>query len=143
MKIAVGSDHAGFALKEHLKVYLEAKGHSISDQGAFALERCDYPDFAEKVCRAIQEDESERGILICGTGIGMSMAANRFDGIRAAVVTDLFCAEATRAHNDCNVLCLGERVVGFGLAQAIVDIWCATHFQGGRHQLRVDKLRRL
>lgn len=140
MKIAIGSDHAGFHLKEHLKIYLENKGLIILDQGVETPERCDYPDFATKVCRAIQKEEVDLGILVCGTGIGMSMTANKHRGIRAAVVTDPFCASATRGHNDCNVLCLGERVVGAGLAQAIVDAWIEAEFEGGHHQIRVDKM---
>ena len=140
MKIAIGSDHAGFHLKEQLRAYLENHGHTLLEQGPQKAERCDYPDFAAKVCRAIQAGEAERGILICGTGIGMSMAANKFKGIRAAVITDAFCARLTREHNDCNVLCLGERIIGVGLAQAIVDAWCAARFEGGRHQARIDKM---
>lgn len=140
MKIAIGSDHAGFVLKEHVRAYLKKKGYIVLEKGTMQADRCDYPDFAAKVCRAIQTGEVARGILVCGTGIGMSMTANKFQGIRAAVVTDPFCARATREHNDCNVLCLGERVVGAGLAEAIVDAWCEAEFEGGRHQARVKKM---
>ena len=140
MKIAIGSDHAGFRLKEYLKAYLEEKGHVVLEQGTVEPKRCDYPDFAIKVCQSIQKREADRGILVCGTGIGMSIAANKCQGIRAAVVTDCFSARATREHNDCNVLCLGERIVGIGLAKSIVEEWCVAEFEGGRHQIRVEKM---
>lgn len=140
MKIAIGSDHAGFYLKEHLKGYLERKGISVLDQGTEKAERCDYPDFAAKVCLLIQEEEVTQGILVCGTGIGMSMMANKFKGIRAAVVSDSFSAAATKKHNDANVLCLGERIVGTGVAEAIVDAWTEATFEGGRHKERIDKI---
>jgi ribose 5-phosphate isomerase B len=140
MKIAIGSDHAGFNLKEHLKRYLERKGYAVLDQGTEKAERCDYPDFAQKVCLLIQEEEVRQGILVCGTGIGMSMMANKFQGIRAAVVSDPFSAAATKKHNDANVLCLGERIVGTGVAEAIVDAWSEALFEGGRHKERIDKI---
>lgn len=140
MKIAIGSDHAGFSLKEHLRRYLEGKGYVVLDQGPEKAERCDYPDLAAKVCLLIQEEEVTQGILVCGTGIGMSMMANKFQGIRAAVVSDSFSAAATKKHNNANVLCLGERIVGTGVAEAIVDAWAEAEFEGGRHQGRIDKI---
>ena len=121
MIVAVGSDHAGYHLKEQVKLYLKDKGYDVIDFGPEQPERCDYPDFAVPLCSSIQKDSASWGVLVCGTGIGMSMTANKMKGIRAAVVSDPFSASATRAHNNANVLCLGERVVGVGLAQAILD----------------------
>ena len=140
MIVAVGSDHAGYHLKEQVKLYLKDKGYDVIDCGPEQPERCDYPDFAVQLCSSIQKDSASWGVLVCGTGIGMSMTANKMKGIRAAVVSDPFSASATRAHNNANVLCLGERVVGVGLAQAILDAWCSTEFEGGRHQARIDKM---
>lgn len=140
ISLAIASDHGGFILKRTLSTYLEAKGISISDFGVSEPVRCDYPDYAHKVCQAIQHGHVTAGILVCGTGVGMSMTANKHQGIRAAVVSDVFSAQATKQHNNANVLCLGERVVGAGLAQAIVDAWLESEFEGGRHQTRIDKL---
>ena len=140
MKVVVASDHAGFQLKHVAIEHLIERGLEVVDLGPEEASRCDYPDYAERVCQSIQEGEVSWGILVCGTGIGMSMTANKFQGIRAAVVTDAFCASATRHHNDANVLCLGERVVGIGLAKNILDAWCEASFEGGRHQKRLDKL---
>lgn len=140
MKIAIGSDHAGFDLKESLKKHLEERGFEVQDFGAADKSSCHYPVFAEKVARSVAVGENERGILVCGTGIGMSMAANKICGIRAAAVSDCFTAKATRMHNDANVLCLGERTVGPGLAAMIVDLFVDTPFEGGRHQTRVDMI---
>lgn len=138
--IATASDHAGFELRNALEDHLRGRGISVRSLGTERKERCDYPDYAEKVARAVAAGEVDLGLLVCGTGIGMSMAANKVHGVRAAVVSDTFSARATRAHNDCNVLCLGERVVGVGLAQDIVDAYLSASFEGGRHQGRVQKM---
>ena len=140
MKVAIASDHAGYHLKQAVKEHLLSRGIDTVDLGPFVPERCDYPDFAQKVCKSIQKSEVDWGVLVCGTGIGMSMTANRFKGIRAAVVTDSFCAAATRQHNDANVLCLGERVLGIGIMKGIVDAWCEASFEGGRHENRLRKM---
>ena len=138
--VVIACDHAAFDFKIHLKEYLISKGIDVLDVGTHRPERCDYPDLAAAACDKIQEGEADWGLLLCGTGIGMSMSANRCTGIRAAVVSDSFSAAATRQHNNANVLCLGARVVGFGLAQQIIDAWCGASFEGGRHQARIDKI---
>ncbi|MCD6557707.1 MAG: ribose 5-phosphate isomerase B [Candidatus Aenigmarchaeota archaeon] len=138
--IALGSDHAGFGLKEKIKQYLEKKGLEIKDYGCFSEESVDYPDYAEKVARAVSSNEAEKGILICGTGIGMSIAANKVSGIRAAVCWDEKSAEMSRRHNDANILCIGARLIDQELALKIVDIWLSTDFDGGRHVKRVKKI---
>lgn len=140
MKIAIGSDHGGFNLKEEIKTYLAQKGIEVQDYGTHSLESCDYPDIAVKVAEAVAKDKELKGILICGTGIGISIAANKVKGIRAALCHDTFSAKATREHNDANILCMGERVIGRGLALDIVDAWISMEFAGGRHQKRVDKI---
>ena len=140
MKIAMGADHGGFSLKETIKQHLEEQGHEILDLGTYDTASCHYPVYAEKVARAVAAGQAERGILVCGTGIGMSIAANKIPGIRAAAVSDCFTAQATREHNDANILCLGERTVGPGLALRIVDTYLAAQFQGGRHQTRLDMI---
>jgi len=140
MRIAIGSDHAGFHLKASVKVHLAERGIEVVDLGTHAAERCDYPDQAASVASAVARGEAALGVLVCGTGVGMSMAANKFAGVRAAVVSDTFSARATRQHNDCNVLCIGERVVGGGLALDIVDAWLDASFEGGRHAGRVAKI---
>lgn len=140
MRIAIGSDHAGFQLKTAARAHLEGRGFELLDLGTHAAERCDYPDHGAAVARAVAGGEADLGVLVCGTGVGMAMAANKIPGIRAAVVSDTFSARATRQHNDCNVLCIGERVVGGGLALAILKAWIATDFEGGRHQRRVNKI---
>lgn len=140
MRVAVASDHAGFRLKQALIAHLEGAGHAVQDLGTHAESSCDYPDFAVAVGRALQEDAADRGLLCCGTGVGMAIAANKLAGVRAAVVSDTFSARASREHNDANVLCLGERVVGLGLAQEILDAWLGASFEGGRHSRRVDKI---
>lgn len=140
MPIAIGSDHAGFQLKEAVKAHLSGRGLEVVDLGTHAAERCDYPDHAASVAASVARGESTLGVLVCGTGVGMAMAANKFAGVRAAVVSDTFSARATRQHNDCNVLCIGERVVGVGLAFDIVDAWLDASFEGGRHAGRVAKL---
>ena len=137
--LAIGCDHGGYELKEAIKSYLAANNIEFTDFGCDG-ESVNYPDYADKVCRAIQSGKCYRGILVCGTGIGMSMAANKHKGIRAACCSDTFSARMTRAHNDANVFCLGGRVVGFGLAIDMVELFLKTEFEGGRHQVRVDML---
>ena len=141
--IAIGSDHAGFQLKEQVKEHLKSRGIAFLDFGTDSTASCHYVDFAEKVAESVASGECEKGILVCGTGVGMSMAANKVKGIRAACVSDTFSATATRMHNDANVLCFGERVVGAGLAFMLVDAFLDTEFEGGRHQVRVDMLTKL
>ena len=136
--IAIGCDHGGFALKQEVMRHLDELGLAYKDFGTYSEESCDYPIYGEAVARAVAGGEYERGILICGTGIGMSMAANRIPGIRAALCVNEYLARMTRLHNDANVLCLGERVIGQGLAASIVDAFMDTAFEGGRHQRRVD-----
>ena len=140
MKLMIGSDHGGFELKEEVKKYLESLGHEVVDVGTYTSDSCDYPDIAKAGCEKITSGECERGILICGTGIGISMAANKIRGIRAACCSDTYSARYTRLHNDANVLCFGGRVVGGGLACELVDAYLSVEFEGGRHQRRVDKI---
>lgn len=142
MKIAMASDHGGIHLKEHIKKYLQDKGIEVVDHGTYTEESCDYPDFAAKLCKDIASGESgaEKGILICGTGIGISIAANKCHGIRAALCADVYSAKMSREHNNANVLCMGERTTGVGLAEMIVDTWLTTDFAGGRHERRVGKI---
>lgn len=137
-KITIGSDHAGYSLKLQIIDHLREKGFEVLDVGTDSTASCDYPDFAHKVCKNIQDGVTELGILICGTGIGMSMAANKHRGIRAAACSDTFSARLTRQHNNANVLCFGERVVGYGLACDLVDNFVETEFEGGKHARRVD-----
>ena len=137
-KITVGSDHAGYRLKLQIIDHLKEKGFEVLDVGTDSTASCDYPEFAHKVCKNIQKGVTELGILICGTGIGMSMAANKHRGIRAAACSDTFSARLTRQHNNANVLCFGERVVGYGLACDLVDNFIETEFEGGKHARRVD-----
>ena len=136
--VFLGSDHAGVALKTALAAHLTAAGHSVADLGPADTASVDYPHFAKAVCQKVLETPGAAGILICGTGIGMSIAANRIPGIRAALCLNEYLARMTRLHNDANVLCLGERVVGTGLAASIADAFLGTAFEGGRHQRRVD-----
>lgn len=138
MKIAIGCDHGGIDLKNGIVSLLEEMGHEVDDQGCNSTESVDYPEFAKTVCSQVQAGRCDRGILVCGTGIGMSMVANRFDGIRAALCHESFTARMSREHNDANVLCLGARVIGPGLAEEIVRTWVSTEFAGGRHQRRID-----
>jgi ribose 5-phosphate isomerase B len=140
MKIAVASDHAGIALRRVVQERLSASGHQIVDFGTQSEVAVDYPDFAAPVARAVRDRHVELGILVCGTGIGMSIAANKFKGVRAAVCTSEFEARASRAHNDANILCMGERVVGPGLACCIAEAFVSTAFEGGRHLRRVQKI---
>ncbi|MEJ2500543.1 MAG: ribose 5-phosphate isomerase B [Campylobacterales bacterium] len=141
MKFYIATDHAGFELKNYTVELLKEKGHEVIDLGPYSQDRVDYPDFAVKLCNAVLEDEEDAdGILICGSGIGMSMTANRFSGIRAALCHDAYTATMARAHNDANVLCFGERVVGRGVAESMIDAWVAGAFEGGRHTGRVEKI---
>ncbi len=140
MKIAIGADHGGYSLKEVLKKHLLDNGHEVLDVGTHDTESCNYPVYAEKVAYAVKDGDAALGVLVCGTGIGMSIAANKVKGIRAAAVSDCFTAQATREHNDSNILCLGERTVGPGLAMRIVDTWLNAAFAGGRHQVRVEMI---
>ena len=139
-KITVGCDHAAFELKKKVIAHLQERGIEVIDVGTDSTESCDYPNFAHAVCKNVQDGVAELGILICGTGIGMSMAANKHRGIRAAACSDTFSARLTRQHNDANVLCFGERVVGMGLALDLVDNFIDTDFEGGKHQRRVDMI---
>lgn len=137
-QVFIASDHAGFALKSILLTHLLEQGHSVIDLGPEESTRCDYPNSANSLCTKILENDNSFGILICGTGIGMSMAANRFHGIRAALATCEFHAQASRKHNDANVLCLGERVTGVGVAKNLADIFLSTDFEDGRHVARIN-----
>lgn len=141
--IAIGSDHGGFELKNELIKHLEARNIEVNDFGCYNTESVDYPDIAEIVCDSVVSGECEKGILVCGTGIGMSIAANKIKGIRAALLNDTFSARMTAAHNNSNVIALGGRVVGAELAKDIVDSYLASEFMGGRHQTRVDKISKL
>lgn len=140
--IAIGCDHGGFELKCALIKFLQERNIDFTDCGCNG-ETVDYPDIAVKVCKKVTSGECERGVLVCGTGIGMSMAANKVKGIRAAVVSDTFSARFTRMHNDCNVLCMGGRVLGSGLACDILGSYLDAEFEGGRHQARIDKMMKL
>ena len=144
MKIVLGADHGGYLLKEAVKAFLEGQGYAVEDMGTFDQESCDYPDYGERVARAVCREEACgrdcRGIVVCGTGIGISIAANKVKGIRAALCGDTFSARMSRCHNDANVLALGQRVVGQGLALDIVEAWLTTSFEGGRHATRLGKL---
>lgn len=143
MTYYIGADHAGIDIKEYVKKIFEKLGHEVIDLGPFDKDRVDYPDFAQKVCEEVLSNENSKGILICGTGIGMSMAANKFDGIRAALCHNEYSATMAREHNDANILCLGERVSGEGVVQAIINAWNSNEFAGGRHTGRVDKINNL
>lgn len=144
MKIAIGADHAGYRLKDVVIPFLKELGHEIVDVGSHCADSVDYPDYAVPVCDMVVKGEVERGVLICGTGIGMSIAANKTPGIRCALVHDLFSAKATREHNDTNVLAMGERVIGPGVAQEILKVWLETPFsKGERHIGRINKVKAL
>ena len=141
MKIAIGADHAGFKLKDDIVTFIKSMGHEVTDVGCNCADSVDYPDYSVPVCEKVVAGEVDRGILICGTGIGMSIAANKYPGIRCALLHDTFSAQATREHNDTNVMAIGERVIGPGLAMDIIKIWLDTPFPGSeRHQKRIDKV---
>ena len=137
MLIALGSDHAGLSLKKEIAAHLEELGYETKDYGTYTTDSCDYPVYGEAVGRAVASGECSLGVLVCGTGIGISMAANKVKGVRAAVCSDTFSAEMTRRHNDANIIAVGARVVGSGLALAIVDAFLGAEFEGGRHARRV------
>ncbi len=140
MKFYIACDHAGYNIKQSVIDIVENLGHEIINLGTDSNERVDYPNFAHKLSEAVLKDEGSNGILICGTGIGMSLAANKHKGIRAALCHDAYTAEMSRAHNDANVLCFGERVVGLGVIESIIKTWYKTDFEGGRHANRVKKI---
>lgn len=138
MKIVIGADHGGFHLKELIRGLVEEIGHEVQDLGCYSTASVDYPDIAKLVCEKVDTGLADRGILICGTGIGMSMAANRYMHVRAALCHDHYTARMSREHNNANVLCMGERVIGSGVAEDIVRIWLAVEFSGGRHLGRIE-----
>ena len=140
MKIVIGCDHGGLEHKNAIAEHLKSRGFEVVDCGIYENKSVDYPDIAVKVCEQITSGNCERGILVCGTGIGMSLCANKVKGIRAACCENTFSARMTRMHNDANVLCFGERVIGYGLACDMVDLFVDTPFEGGRHQGRIDKI---
>jgi len=140
MKIAVGCDHGGFEHKNAIAEHLKERGFEVTDYGIYELKSVDYPEIAEKLCESIVNGENQLGILVCGTGIGMSIAANKVKGIRAAACSEHFSAKYTRLHNNSNVLCLGGRVIGVGTAIELADLFVDTEFEGGRHQTRIDKI---
>ena len=143
MQIAIASDHAGLELRRVIADHLAQAGHTVTDHGPDSGDAVDYPDYAEKVARAVADDASDLGILVCGSGVGMSIAANKVQGVRAALCANAYLGEMARAHNNANVLCLGERITGVGLALTIVDAFVSTKFEGGRHSRRVDKIAEL
>jgi len=140
MNISIGCDHGGYALKEHIKTYLEGQGYTILDCGTYSTESCDYPDFGKAAAQAVADGRCERGIVICTTGIGISIAANKVRGVRCALCSDSFSAEMTRRHNNANMLAMGAGMIGKNLAERIVDVFLFTEFEGGRHERRVNKL---
>ncbi|MBL7179548.1 MAG: ribose 5-phosphate isomerase B [Pseudomonadota bacterium] len=141
--IVIGCDHAAYDLKEKIKTFIVEKGIEVEDIGTYSQDSVDYPDFGKKVASLVSSGKFERGILLCGTGIGMSMVANRFPHVRAALCSDLFSAIMSRRHNDSNILVLGGRVIGEALALELVKVWLETPFEGGRHRLRLDKFDRV
>ena len=143
MKVYIGSDHAGFQVKEKLKKTIESLGHEIVDVGPNSEDATDYPDFAEKVARAVADKKGERGVLICGTGIGMSMAANRVPGVLAACVHDRVTAEMSRRHNNANVFCAGSRIVPAGEIEDCLKVWMGASFEGGWHARRMEKISKI
>nr|QGT50508.1 ribose 5-phosphate isomerase B [uncultured Helicobacter sp.] len=141
MVYIIGTDHAGVNLRDFIKQYLQSKGFEVIDLAPTDTQRVDYPDFAQKVCKKMREYDDARGILVCGSGIGMSIAANRYEYIRAALCTDAYMAKMARAHNDANVLCMGERISGIGEVESILEAFIDTPFEGGRHLTRISKLK--
>ncbi|MGN1124862.1 MAG: ribose 5-phosphate isomerase B [Candidatus Gastranaerophilaceae bacterium] len=139
-KIAIGSDHGGFHLKSTIITYLEQTGYEVIDYGTHSTESCDYPVYAKAVAKSVANGETEKGILVCGSGIGVSIAANKVKGIRAALCHEAYSAMLSRLHNNSNVLCLGERITGESLALDIVGTWLKSEYEGGRHQKRLDML---
>ena len=143
MKLAIGSDHIGIGLKKHLMAYLEAKGYEVTDVGTYSAERTDYPIYGYKVAQLVARGEADKGILICGTGVGISLAANKVDGIRAVVCSESYSAYMARLHNNANILAMGARVVGEAVAEQIADAFLTTEYEGGRHQRRLDMLEQI
>ena len=143
MKIAIGCDHGGFQLKGEIISYLKEEGYEVQDFGTYSAESCDYPDYAIKVAESVASKENELGVIICGTGIGVSIVANKVPGIRAALCSDTFSAHATRQHNNANILTMGQRVVGIGLALDIVKTFLTSEFEGGRHERRIEKIKQI
>lgn len=139
-RIIIGCDHGGLNLKNKVVEHLKEIGYEVEDVGTYTTESVDYPIYAKKVAHAVADGKYEKGIIICGTGIGVSIVANKVKGIRASLCGDTFSAKATRQHNNSNILCMGERVIGAGLALDIVDIWLTTEYEGGRHQKRIDMM---
>lgn len=140
MKISLGCDHGGLELKEMIKAHLLERGFEVKDCGTYSKDSCDYPDYARPAAEAVASGECERGILVCTTGIGVSITANKVKGVRCALLSDLMSAKMTRQHNDTNMMALGQGVVGPMLALQIVDVWLDTAYEGGRHQRRIDKM---
>ncbi len=140
MKIGIGNDHSALELKAEIIDFLKEKGHEVVDYGTYTTDSCDYPMYGEKVGRAVASGEVEQGILICGTGLGISLAANKVKGVRAAVCSEPYTAKMARQHNNCNILAFGARVVGAELAKMIVETWLNTEFEGGRHERRVNMI---
>ena len=142
-RIIMGSDHAGFGLKLKVKAHLEARGFEVADVGTHTPESCNYTVYADALCKAIAAGEADLGILVCGTGIGMSMCANKFNGIRAALCSDTYSAKMTRRHNDANVMAIGAGFTGKNMAERMVEVFLSTEFEGGRHERRVNKMMEL
>lgn len=140
MKIAIGCDHAAFSFKEEIKTYLTEKGHEVVDKGCYSPDRADYPDHGIAVGEAVARGECERGIVICGSGIGISIAANKVKGVRCALCSEPLSARLSRNHNDANVLAMGARLIGLEMGKAIVDAWLEAEFEGGRHIGRIEKI---
>ena len=140
MIISMGADHAGFSVKEKIREYLESKGYILLDKGAYSEDSVDYPEFGHAVGNSVQSGESEKGIVVCGSGIGISMAANKIEGIRAALCTSAEHAQMSRLHNDANVLAIGARMTDYDVITDIIDTWLSTDFEGGRHSRRVNKI---
>ena len=140
MKIAMACDHGGLRLKNVLKADLEKNGHVVEDFGTYTEDSCDYPDFAAQAAKAVASGQCDRGVVVCGTGIGVSITANKVKGIRCALCHDVFSAKATRQHNDSNMLAMGQRVIGEGLALEILHAWMSSDYEGGRHDARIQKM---
>lgn len=140
MNISIGCDHGGYALKEHIKAHLTEQGHTVLDCGTHSTDSCDYPDFGKAAAQAVADGRCARGIVICTTGIGISIAANKVRGVRCALCSEPLSAEMTRRHNDANMLAMGAGLIGSNLAERIVDVFLTTDFEGGRHERRVNKL---
>lgn len=140
MKISVASDHGGFALKQEIAEYLRQQGHEVLDCGCHSTDSCDYPDFGAAAAKAVASGQCDRGVVICSTGIGISIAANKVPGIRCALCGDIYSAEMTRRHNNANVLAMGAHLTAPVLAKKILDVFLSTEFEGGRHQRRIDKI---